>query len=239
MPKTLTFDQFFIERVPEFRVSVTVARGLTERGETSPTVEQLLKEAGDLLKQRYETAEIKQRAAIAATRKAYKALGKDPNRYRPAAEQLCRRLTLGHGLYFVNPLVDIGNVISITTGFSIGVFDYSAVGGNVLLRRGTAEDEFEGIGRGTLNIEGLPTYVDEQGPFATPTSDHERTKVREETRDTLIFINDFGAEKLPDGRNRLALAADTLAEMLRSLYLEVSILQTTLSGTSPNPLSIP
>lgn len=35
---------------------------------------------------------------VAATRKAYKALGKDPARYRPSAEALLRRLAQGKGL---------------------------------------------------------------------------------------------------------------------------------------------
>lgn len=100
------------------------------------------------------------------------------------------------------------------TGFSIGVFDYEARE-KITLRRGTKEDAFEGIGRGTLNIEGLPTYTDEKGPFATPTSDHERTKVGDETQRALIFINDFGAETDPENEcDRLGLAARDLREAL-------------------------
>ena len=60
---------------------------------------------------KYTIPEINRREAIAATRLAYKACGKDPNRYRPSAEALCRRLLKGQGLYHVNTLVDRNNFV--------------------------------------------------------------------------------------------------------------------------------
>ncbi len=226
MPKTLRLDPLFANRCPYFRVAVTTA-DLGHEVNGSYVLEQL-RASESALQTRYPIDKIKERAAIAATRRAYKALGKDPNRYRPAAEQLCRRVCSGQELYRINPLVDLGNLISMRTGFSIGVFDYEAVGEKITLRRGTKEDAFEGIGRGTLNIEGLPTYTDEKGPFATPTSDHERTKVGDETQRALIFINDFGAETDPENEcDRLGLAARDLREALRCTFPLARIRQVT------------
>ncbi len=48
-----------------------------------------------------ELPDINRRPAIAATRAAYKACGKDPNRYRPSQEQLNRRVVRGLGLYSI------------------------------------------------------------------------------------------------------------------------------------------
>ena len=50
---------------------------------------------------------LKQRPGIAATRAAYKALGKDPSRYRPSNEALVRRTLQGKSLYRINTLVDL------------------------------------------------------------------------------------------------------------------------------------
>ena len=69
----------------------------------------------------YEVADINKRPPIAATRKAYKIFGKDPNRYRPSQEQLMRRVVRGLGLYDVSALVDSGNMLSLATGWSVGV----------------------------------------------------------------------------------------------------------------------
>ena len=66
---------------------------------TSDGLWQEIEEAGRLIASNYELQQINKRPAIAGTRRAYKALGKDPNRYRPSAEALCRRLVNGKGIY--------------------------------------------------------------------------------------------------------------------------------------------
>ena len=43
---------------------------------------------------------------IAATRAVYRACCKDPSRYRPASEQLIRRMLQGKELYQIDTLVD-------------------------------------------------------------------------------------------------------------------------------------
>jgi DNA/RNA-binding domain of Phe-tRNA-synthetase-like protein len=139
----------------------------------------------------YVLDEIKKRPEIAATRKIYKALGKDPNRYRPSAEALCRRILRNIPIYKVSTLVDIINLVSIQSGFSIGGFDLDKIQGNIELGVGTNKDEFEAIGRGLLNVEGLPLYRDERGGIGTPTSDNERTKISEGTSQLLMIINGY------------------------------------------------
>lgn len=130
--------------------------------------------------------------AIAASRKAYKACGKDPARYRLSAEALLRRVVKNKALYQVNNVVDVLNLVSITTGYSIGGYDSAKIAGNISFGIGTAADPYEGIGRGRLNIEFLPTFRDEKGAFGTPTSDSERTAVSQVTKRFLMIIIDFG-----------------------------------------------
>ena len=142
----------------------------------------------------YKLEEINKRVEIQATRLAYKKLGKDPNRYRPSAEALCRRIVRDIPIYKVNTLVDIVNVVSIKTGFSIGAFDQSKVEGDLSLDRGNTNDVFDAIGRGVLNIDGLPVYRDEIGGIGTPTSDNERTKIGLETTELLVIINGYSGE---------------------------------------------
>ncbi len=139
----------------------------------------------------YTIEEINKRPEIAATRQAYKILGKDPNRYRPSAEALCRRIVREIEIYKVNTLVDIINLVSIRSGFSIGGFDADKIQGDVVLGVGTAEDEFEAIGRGLLNVDGMPLYRDKIAGIGTPTSDNERTKISDLTINLLLIINGY------------------------------------------------
>ena len=78
------------------------------------------------------------------------------------------------------------------TGYSIGGFDADKIQGTDLcLGVGHAEEPFEGIGRGVLNIEGLPVFRDAVGGIGTPTSDNERTKMDVGTRHILAIINGY------------------------------------------------
>lgn len=144
-----------------------------------------------------ETAlnEINKLPNILETRQVYKKLGKDPNRYRPSAEALCRRIVRGIPLYQIDTLVDLINLVSLKTGYSIGGFDADKIEGDLVLGVGDAGEKFEAIGRGLLNIEGLPVYRDSIGGIGTPTSDEERTKITLETTNLLIIINGYSGEK--------------------------------------------
>lgn len=123
-------------------------------------------------------------------------MGKDPNRYRPSAEALCRRIVRGLPLYQIDTLVDIINLVSIRTGYSIGGFDAHKIKGDTLtLGVGMPDEPYEGIGRGVLNIEGLPVYRDDEGGIGTPTSDHERTKIDIGTTSFLALINGYSGKE--------------------------------------------
>jgi DNA/RNA-binding domain of Phe-tRNA-synthetase-like protein len=140
-------------------------------------------------------AEVRLRPAIDATRAAYKVCGKDPNRYRPSAEALCRRAVRGLELYRTLSVIDLINLLSMLTGHSIGGFDAEKIVGTTLTLGVGAEGEpYEAIGRGELNIAGLPVYRDAVGGIGTPTSDNERTKLSFDTRRLLITLNIYGDE---------------------------------------------
>ena len=143
-------------------------------------------------RQELTTESLKELPGIAATRRVYKACGKDPSRYRPASEQLIRRMLQGKELYQIDTLVDLINLASIAYGYSIGGFDADKFVGNTLtLGIGREGEPYEGIGRGMLNIAGLPVYRDAQGGVGTPTSDNERTKMTLETTHLVVLINGY------------------------------------------------
>ena len=138
------------------------------------------------------TESLKEISSIAATRQMYKACGKDPSRYRPASEALIRRVLQGKELYQRDTLVDLVNLASIAFGYSIGGFDADKfVGDTLTLGIGREGEPYEGIGRGMINIEGLPVYRDAEGGVGTPTSDHERTKMQLQTTHLVVLINGY------------------------------------------------
>ncbi len=165
-------------------------------------------------------------AQVSETRQAYKVLGKDPSRYRPSAEALARRLTQGKGLYRINNVVDTNNLISLKTGFSIGTYDMATLVPPITFRKGGMDEGYKAIGRGRLNLESLPIFVDSEGPFGSPTSDSERSLVSLDTDDLLMVIIGFG--ETPDMSSALEFAAERLR-----LYCYAKNIRTDIATNRP------
>ncbi len=163
---------------------------------TAPSGRRLIKIISGGLKnaEKGKIETVSQMRGIAAAKRAYRVLGKDPSRYRPSAEALTRRIVNGKGLYNVNNAVDILNFISVRSGFSIGGYDEDKIGMSVMLRVGRAGEPYNAIGRGTLNIENLPVLQDEKSAFGSPTSDSVRTMITDETENLLMVFFDFESE---------------------------------------------
>ena len=141
---------------PEFRALVPTFLGAFIEAEvsnspTSPQLWQEIEAEGHRLCETFTPETLKQQPGIAATRAAYKACGKDPSRYRPAAEQLARRMLQGKDLYSVSTLVDLGNLVSLRSGYATGLLDVAHIDGDLTLGVGREGEPYEGIGRGVLN----------------------------------------------------------------------------------------
>ncbi len=209
-------DPRILEVCPQVRIGLVSATVVNE-----PTCDALWAEieaAAEDVKQRFALLAINERPAIAGTRRLYRALGKDPSRYRVSSEALCRRIIRGLGIYRLTTLIDVVNLVSIKSGYAISGLDRDKIAGNKLtMSVGTADDIYNGIGRGVLNIEGMPVYRDAAGPIATPTSDEERTKFTDETTHVQININAFVPE-MP-----LEEAVEWMAELLKKYALATDV----------------
>lgn len=187
---TISISEELKEKVPGIKLSCIECDVYVM--ETNDMLWDEIKNKTEELSAALKISQISKLPAIAASRTAYKACGKDPARYRLSAESLLRRVVKNKGLYQVNNVVDVLNLVSITTGFSIGGYDCDKIEGKVVMGIGAASEPYEGIGRGRLNIEFLPTFRDKKGAFGTPTSDSERTAVTQNTKRFLMVIIDFG-----------------------------------------------
>jgi len=157
-------------------------------------INEMQKEA-DQIKEKEKLEEIARIPEINDTREAYKALGKKPARYRVSSEALHRRIIQGKGLYFINNAVDITNLISVRSGFGICLYDVEAIDGDINVRIAGEGETYYGIGKYELNLENLPVFSDNSGPFGSPTSDSERTMITAHTQTILFNIVSFSPNK--------------------------------------------
>ncbi|MGM0376141.1 MAG: B3/B4 domain-containing protein [Bacteroidota bacterium] len=189
----ITFSSEIIEALPLIRAGLlTASVQVTEESEPlGVEMDRVLDETAKEL----DAEKIRNFQPVKAAKEAYKALGKDPNRYRPAAESLLRRVSKGKGLYRVNNVVDCLNLASVQTGFSICGYDLDKIEGDIELGKGQPREPYEGIGRGHLNIENLPVFRDDKGAFGTPTSDSRRTLIDGHTQKVLMIIPSFDGDE--------------------------------------------
>ncbi len=205
------------------RAGVTVRLGCIQArvavAKTSVPLGQALKLEAELRVESLEERAIPEIPAIAAARQAFKALGKDPSRYRVSSEALIRRLDQSKVLFRINTVVDTNNLVSLHTGMSAGSYRTEALTPPLVFRKAVPGESYQAIGRGPLNLENLPVLTDAQGPFGSPTSDSERCMITLDTEQVLMVIYGFGEAK------GLARAIDFAADCLTS-YCKAEAVET-------------
>jgi DNA/RNA-binding domain of Phe-tRNA-synthetase-like protein len=145
---------------------------------------------------------------LAATRSMYRKVGIDPTKTRPSSEALLRRVKKGEGLPRINTLVDICNWCSAEFQLPYGLYDRDRIQGSVQLRPGGEGEEYAGIRKDAVHLEGRPTLADGAGAFGNPTSDSARTMVTPATTRALLVI--FVPREVP--RTAIERVIDTTAE---------------------------
>ncbi|MFR0875825.1 MAG: B3/4 domain-containing protein [Bilophila wadsworthia] len=124
-------------------------------------------EVAPYLKTMLETTPLAQIPNLDESRKAYKAFGKDPGRFRVSSESLYRRVRQGKALYQINSVVDANNLVSLETGFSLGSYDTARIGADIVFRLGKAGEVYRASAR-TTSLENMPLLADGKARSAPP-----------------------------------------------------------------------
>lgn len=148
----------------------------------------------DSLKKEMSIEELASSPRIRDEREAYKKLGKAPSKYRLSSEALIRRALQGKGVYKINNIVDINNLISLKSKFPVGSYDINSLHSPVSLSIGKEGEQYKGIGKEILNIEHLPVLRDAVSSFGSPTSDSERAMIKDDAREVLMCIYSFSGK---------------------------------------------
>src|SRR3989442_9199006 len=153
------------------RAALVCITAEVEAGETPAALADELCAAEEKILKLPEPKAVLESPAVLATRAAYKALGKDPARYRGSAEALLRRIVAKKGLPRINAVVDVINLVSVESRLPVGLYDLAQVSGDIVFRAGLAGETYKGIGKYDLNLEGWPLFADAIGPHGSATSD--------------------------------------------------------------------
>jgi DNA/RNA-binding domain of Phe-tRNA-synthetase-like protein len=198
----VTIDEALKQKCPRTALGCVTAHVEAGAGPVELTAE--MQTLVDAIVKLPEPRSVLESPNIMATRAAYKALGKDPARYRGSAEALVRRTIAGKGLPQINVVVDVINLVSVESRLPVGLYDLAHVSGDIVFRAGRAGETYKGIGKYDLNLEGLPVFCDARGPHGSPTSDSERTMVTAGTKHVVALLISFrGSDELERWAQRM------------------------------------
>lgn len=139
------YDEAVLAEFPAIRAGIVRATGLAN-GPSPPGLPDQYRAEQQAVKLRLVGTALADLPSIAAWRRAFSRFGARPTQYRNAAEALLRRLTKHGDIPSINPLVDIGNLVSIRYAMPVAVCDQATVTGATTVQFATGDECFTDIG---------------------------------------------------------------------------------------------
>ncbi len=129
------------EKLPNACFGVVMARGI-DNNKPYPEIDRLLDERTCAAAQRFEGKKIKEEPEILSYREAFRALNINPNKYLCSIEALFTRIAKGKGMPHINPIVDLGNAISLKYTLPMGAHDLGGSDEDICIRPAQPDDTF-------------------------------------------------------------------------------------------------
>jgi DNA/RNA-binding domain of Phe-tRNA-synthetase-like protein len=147
-------------------------------------------------------------------REIFKAVGTDPNRYRPSNEALFRRIQKQQYLHPVHSAVDLNNFFSLQYEIPFGIYDKEKIVGNITLKIGDEKDYYAAINGRDVNMKNKLLTADDLGAFGSPYVDSKRTAVQVSTQNAIHFIYLRPSMKNSEAEKMLS----SIAEMFTQIH---------------------
>ncbi len=180
----VTVDSSLYDIIPDLKIGVIQYENITI-GDSPQMLKGRLRLFQENAYFEFEDKSITDYEEIREWRAIFKKLGKDPNRYRHSAEALYRRVKKQTFLPSLNSATDLNNFFSLEYRIPLGIYDKNQIKGDIELRKGMPEEEYEGLNGRRNNAENLLITADDAGPFGSPFVDSTRTAVTTSTTTAL------------------------------------------------------
>ena len=165
--------------------------------------------------QRFEKMKAREDAAILPYREAFTRLGMNPNKFMSSIEAMASRVEKKKGLPQINPVVDLGNAISLKYLLPLGAHDLDSAAGDIQVRFSHAGDRFIPFGAEEAEVLEAGELIYSVGERVKTRRwiwrQSEEGKVTETSRNIFFPIDGFS----DSNREAVIAARDELAELLR------------------------
>ncbi|SHK54931.1 B3/4 domain-containing protein [Desulforamulus aeronauticus] len=196
---------------------VVVARGINNKVQHTEIAE-LLKTSIKSIEEKFAHTKVKEAKEILPYREAFQKLTMNPNKFMSSIEAMASRIEKKKGFPNINPIVDLGNAISLKYLVPLGAHDMDSTSGDIYVRFSEQGDKFIPFGQEEEEIL-------EQGELIYSAGDKVKTrrwiwrqseqgKVTAESKNIFFPIDGF----IGQNDDRVIAARNELAAMLKQFF---------------------
>ena len=120
--KRFTVDSAVFAKLPDYCLGVVVFEGF-DNAAPSPAIDAMLDQSAADFAARHAGDNVRELPGVKACREAFQALGMNPNKFMVSIEALAKRVQKNGALPHINPLVDLGNALSLRHEVPMGAHD--------------------------------------------------------------------------------------------------------------------
>ncbi len=210
-------EKEIFDKLPNACFGVVMARGI-DNSKAYPEIEKLLAESIRTAEEHFEGKKVKEEPEILPYREAFRTLGINPNRYLCSIEALFTRIAKGQGMPYINPVVDIGNAVSLKYTLPMGAHDLGGSNEDICIRLAKDGDTFLPFGADEEETpsEGEVVYaVGQQVRTRRWTwRQSEHGKISAETSDVFFPIDGF----TDFNKDKVVMAQEELEKLLKEIF---------------------
>jgi len=182
-----------LKKYPDVNIGVVVAKGIDNSG-SDEEIYHLLEEVEEFIKLNFVPTELAKHPLISPWRTAYQEFGTKPSAFNSSVEAMTRRILKGDNIPRINKLVDLCNYITLKHLVPIGCYDLDKIRSVISLKYAEGIEDFTPIGstKKERPSKGEVIYEDNVRRVICRKwnwRDCEQTKVAEETKNAVIFID--------------------------------------------------
>jgi DNA/RNA-binding domain of Phe-tRNA-synthetase-like protein len=173
-PLPVSFSALIAEKIPGMHLGILLTKKCTILIE-SDLVRSELNNLEQYIRQKFARERPAADPVVSAVRRMYRRIGWEPTQYRPSSEAMIRRILNRKGLYRINNLVDLANIVSTRYHLPMGLYDLDKIDTAVVVDVGRPGETYQGIFKELIHAEGKLILRDGSGIFGNPTADSART----------------------------------------------------------------
>ena len=120
--KKFTVDPAVFAKLPDYCLGVVVVEGF-DNAAPCPAIDAMLDQSAADFAARHAGDNVRELPGVKACREAFQALSMNPNKFMVSIEALAKRVQKNGALPHINPLVDLGNALSLRHEVPMGAHD--------------------------------------------------------------------------------------------------------------------